>query len=828
VKESPSAAPSGISEGEPTLSVEGDVAVPRPPTSDIQPGEVLAERYEVRAEIGRGGAGVVYQALDRVTRQAVAIKARRGQEGVAGRGADRLFREVRYGRWIQHPHVRRVYDAFEADGRQFVSMEYAPGGSLRVVLGQAAARPIDERIADARAVVAGLAAIHAAGLVHGDFKPENVLRMGDGRLVVSDLGQVRALDRATAFSGIGGTPGYVAPELVQGGQISQAADVWSLGVVLHEVFFGVRPQWDEGGRAERLRVDGGARPTGLERRLERLCAACLALRPSARPRSAAEVQTQLKEAVETEPGWWSPGRAALAALGMALAGILAYVLRPAASGDGGHVASEHGLLVGRAADWSQAEVVSLHAGSCIEALPPRGRGVRLIRFDRGMNPRRARVVDIDIHTGHEQTVPLPPNIFEIDCPRISPNGRSLLFVRGRPPNPQEVMYSEKGDGGDAVPVTTGRGPRWLPSGQEFLFVAESDRLSVGNLKGERVLLPEVNPPRIIRHAVPNERGDQVLLVFAPEPKGGGHLLELRAFPSFARLQSLRAPGAIPPIWDSVRSSYQFSLPEGTSSVWVELRSDGVLSRLGQVPGRTLDQAVRTERGLVLASLSGDVLVRKRFPDGSSQVIGVGFQPRVSPKGDVIFVRKLPDRGRVIMLARAGDRAPIRLTDGPADMGPDLAPDGQGFTYLNSKGSIVYCSLLAQRTGPCRTLHTDGQAQPFHKVHFAPSGDRVAYVAGADPTQWLRTVSLRDGSVRDLGVMRIRCPVAWSSDEGLWVRSDNEAPWTEVSALTGRPTGKRWAPDPAPATCQERPPDGNPFQVSAESEGTRDLRVVEDI
>ena len=104
--------------------------------------------------------------------------------------ATRLAREVKLARQIQHPNVCRVFDFEQAEGRAFLVMELAEKGSLRDELrsGAMAARPLAERIADARAVASALAAIHAAGIVHRDMSPQNMLRMGDGRLVLSDFG----------------------------------------------------------------------------------------------------------------------------------------------------------------------------------------------------------------------------------------------------------------------------------------------------------------------------------------------------------------------------------------------------------------------------------------------------------------------------------------------------------------------------------------------------------------------------------------------------------------------------------------------------------------
>ena len=134
-------------------------------------GMVLAGRYAIEKIIGRGGSGVVVRAHDRDLNEVVAIKIVRAELAGQRMWAARLAREVRLARQIQHPHVCRVFDFQQADGRVFLVMELAEGGTLRdeIRSGAAAARPLAERIADARAVASALDAIHAAGIVHRDL-----------------------------------------------------------------------------------------------------------------------------------------------------------------------------------------------------------------------------------------------------------------------------------------------------------------------------------------------------------------------------------------------------------------------------------------------------------------------------------------------------------------------------------------------------------------------------------------------------------------------------------------------------------------------------------
>ena len=256
---------------------EGDAALP--------PGTVLAGRYEVRQTIGRGGMGLVVEAFDRMLGVAVAIKILRAEYAGERGWSERLAREVKLARQIHHPNVCRVFDYAQSAGRAFLIMELAGGGTLReeIVAGTTAARPLPDRIADARAIAAGLAAIHAAGIVHRDIAPQNALRMGDGRLVLSDFGL--ATDSFDGMTSIhGGTIAYMAPEVVGGGRASFASDIWALGMVIHETVFGERLRWDP--VAGELRSTIASRKPGrLEASLLEICRACLMPNPERRPRA---------------------------------------------------------------------------------------------------------------------------------------------------------------------------------------------------------------------------------------------------------------------------------------------------------------------------------------------------------------------------------------------------------------------------------------------------------------------------------------------------------------------------------------------------------------
>jgi len=291
---------------------------------ELQRGTVLAGRYEIEATLGCGGAGLVLRAQDRELREAVAIKVLRADLGNAARWIDRLAREVKLARQLRHPNVCRVFDFEKADGHVFIVMELAKGGSLRRELddGTLCARPLEARLADARAVAAGLAAIHDAGIAHRDVTPQNVLRMGDGRVVVSDFGLATEISQTTT-SIHGGTIAYMAPEVVRGQRGSFASDVWALGVVIHEIVFGERPTWNKPVGGTLVAPGAGRTLTRGERVAFAVCRACTVEEPDRRPKSANEVGAWL----DGRPTALRSRRRGLKVLGLlTLVGIAAFAV----------------------------------------------------------------------------------------------------------------------------------------------------------------------------------------------------------------------------------------------------------------------------------------------------------------------------------------------------------------------------------------------------------------------------------------------------------------------------------------------------------------------
>lgn len=200
-------------------------------------GEVFAGRYELVRLIARGGMGDVYEAQDRLLRRQVAVKVYRAT-ALADRS--RFDAEVHTLAALNHPGLVQVYDAGEHDGDGYVVLELVDGPTLRSILAERGPLPPTEVAALGAAVADALAYVHEAGVVHRDVTPSNILCGRDGRPRLADFGIVRLLDttRVTAVATTVGTAAYMAPEQVEGHDVTVAADVYAFGLVLLEVLTG--------------------------------------------------------------------------------------------------------------------------------------------------------------------------------------------------------------------------------------------------------------------------------------------------------------------------------------------------------------------------------------------------------------------------------------------------------------------------------------------------------------------------------------------------------------------------------------------------------------
>jgi serine/threonine protein kinase len=217
----------------------------------MEEGELVAERYRLATQIGRGAMGVVWLARDERLDREVAVKLLLLKESpdpslakaTPEQVTQRAMREARIAARLRHPNAISVHDVVEHDGRPCLVMEYLKCQSLDVVMVARGGLPPHEAAAIGMQIAGALADAHAAGIVHRDVKPENVLITEDGTAKISDFGVSRAtgVDTVTTTGVLAGTPAYLAPEVASGGEASPKSDVYSLGAALYTAIEGMPP-----------------------------------------------------------------------------------------------------------------------------------------------------------------------------------------------------------------------------------------------------------------------------------------------------------------------------------------------------------------------------------------------------------------------------------------------------------------------------------------------------------------------------------------------------------------------------------------------------------
>ncbi len=275
------------------------VSHPSPDPARFIPGTVLARRYRIVGLLGRGGMGEVYRADDLKLGQPVALKfLPAGLQRDPSR-QERFLNEVRIALRVTHPNVCRVYDIGEVDGQHYISMEYVDGEDLGSLLRRIERLPQHKAAQIARQLCAGLAAAHDQGILHRDLKPTNVMIDGRGRAKITDFGLASLALGVAPGEVRAGTPAYMAPEQLEGSEVTVRSDVYSLGLVLYELFTGKRA-FDASSRAEMLRLERESTPTnpsshvkGLDPTIERVILRCLETDPGDRPASALSVAATL-------------------------------------------------------------------------------------------------------------------------------------------------------------------------------------------------------------------------------------------------------------------------------------------------------------------------------------------------------------------------------------------------------------------------------------------------------------------------------------------------------------------------------------------------------
>ncbi len=278
----------------------------------------LLHRYNVLGAAGQGSMGIVYKALDRETGETVALKILKPEIASDQAMMERFKNELLFARKITHKNVCRVYEFNRVGGIAYTSMEFVEGDSLRSVLNRFGGLPLRKGVDLAMQICSGLKEAHAQGIVHRDLKPENVMMDTQGNVKIMDFGIARSMEAVTRLTGsMVGTPAYMAPEQVGGKSVDYRTDIYSLGLILYEVFTGAQAFHADNPVAVALKQlrESPKPPHEVEPTipppLERAILKCLEKEPAKRYQSIPELESDLR--FRAAPKTAAPSRSAPAA-----------------------------------------------------------------------------------------------------------------------------------------------------------------------------------------------------------------------------------------------------------------------------------------------------------------------------------------------------------------------------------------------------------------------------------------------------------------------------------------------------------------------------------
>ncbi|MFZ3216123.1 MAG: serine/threonine-protein kinase [Candidatus Acidiferrales bacterium] len=268
----------------------------------------LGQRYEILGEAGHGSMGNVYKARDRETGETVALKLLKPEIASDQAMMDRFKNELLFARKITHKNVCRVHEFNRVGGIAYTSMEFVEGESLRSVLNRFGGLPLRKATDLALQICSGLKEAHAQGIVHRDLKPENVMIDAQGNVKIMDFGIARSMEAGTRLTGsMVGTPAYMAPEQVAGKPVDYRTDIYSLGLMLYEMFTGVPAFSADNSIAVALKQMREEAPApheidpGIPVATERAILKCMEKEPAKRFPSIADLETSLRDGAVPAP-----------------------------------------------------------------------------------------------------------------------------------------------------------------------------------------------------------------------------------------------------------------------------------------------------------------------------------------------------------------------------------------------------------------------------------------------------------------------------------------------------------------------------------------------
>jgi len=640
--------------------------------------------------------------------------------------------------------------------------------------------------------------------------------MADGRAVVSDFGLATdAPDGTTSIHG--GTVAYMAPEVLRGGRASFAADIWSLGAVIHEVVFGERLRWDPA-RGEVRSSVAASSFTRAERGVLEISRACTVLNPERRPRDAGEISARLSEAGLARVAWYRWRRRAIAATaaGLMVLGAVAGVrrVRSARRSAEADPASDPLTIVptGEPEDWTEkARVLAEVPGQihCAVRLPDH----RTVRFVWSHPPRAE---DVDTHTGQRRPSPLIADAYAEGCPSLSADGQRLVYAGHVADGRTFAFVSDHPNGRDAVAEpqiaepSINSDPVWLSDGESFIYDVDEQHVAVFSMASKRsVVIP--NSPGPIYTAFHEAIGDQI---FVNAVHQGPMRTEIRGF-RYPRLEEIvrwEAPGMVPSFSSRDGKRFYYSYHRELDGELVEVEPLEKRARLvGAIRGQSLEPPLFVEDGAALLSMAHTSTLVIRSGDATPK--------RVPTRHDIGVASKCG--ARIIATQFQGtDKIDIVWLDDQGKIVEQVTPPGsRKYPTCSADGSVIFYGSMGERPGIERCDHRGCRRifpGPVGTVAISQDDRRLAFMvvdSGGPTFRWM--LSDGTGPVHEITAADNVCPPIWASEKDVWVslRKGHAEVWTEIDTDTNRPTG-RTSPG---GDCEHMLPGSRPVDDPVEIE-----------
>jgi tRNA A-37 threonylcarbamoyl transferase component Bud32 len=781
------------------------------------PGTLLG-RHEVRRWIGRGAMGDVYEGFDPQLERKVALKLLRTTVADDEEARERLGREARAMARLSHPHVVTLLDIGLHQSRAFLVMELVDGTTLQAWLRERR-RTSREILEVFLAAGEGLAAAHAIGIVHRDFKPQNVLVGHDGQVRVTDFGLARWAEapepplaedespgshdershgQTTATGRRLGTPRYMSPEQFRGTPADERTDQFSFCVALCEALTGEHPF---AGPLVGAGRGAGAGALGETPRLHGLPRSISRALLRGMKRSPADRYPSMEPLLRALASHASIARRIRIGVPVAAAILIAVGSIVASLVARSRVAPPVVRLVGKPADLSAARVVG-QFNERIHCLAVVRRGA--IRAILG-TPRRAE--DIDLETGRRQPSALVPETYRNGCPEPSPDGRELIFEGFDANGRAHIFHAPNSVGTDALPVVSSAEPsvasepQWLSSGREFVFDLDFWHAAVFSLQNNTTTVI----PRPDRKAGPGllkavEQATDRIVVFYQQPGSDKNQAEVYRWPSLLVENRFEAPTGVARWRFGLRQSIAYGTGlDRESTEWVISSigiDSGVMARFGAIAGRGLVDLVPLDQdSFVLATRTVTDRIWFSDKDGNDRIIDLsagilGGSPDVASDGTVIYITESTSKANVVRYDPDKRTSHVLEAAGDSPVDVDVLPTGELIlTRIGHAAGIHRCS----RTGAsCRSLH---RGHTF-RVAVSLDGEWLAFVAGAAQGLVVSLLS-SDGTSERLLVSGVTtCEPIWSGPHTIWVSRRERGILTWVELDVGLSVAN-WSPNARP-------------------------------